>query len=1825
MSNFHDFLSTRLEQQGFSTEDTLVSFLPLVRDVIAMHAQGRVAPLRGLDQLQVEGGEIWFEKDATSDIKMKLSTVESHLAELRAPLEIVGQFEEGGAAETGADVGRPTLPIGKVGQEIKGPVYLPDYVCWEHELDHHDPLTDVFSLGMILASLTCGLDFSNPADLEAFVEHRDNLFALNEDRVIPANGGGKGIKWPQLHPVIARAIHRMTELDRAERVQDLTTLLNSLENFRYAEVDFEFDLAQERGFGSEDLVSKRQIVMAKLQKRLFEISRRNRLLNFRETMQNIDLTLASVPLTHDVTKIRTEQLFTADERLQKMIVSEKPFSLNRHLNFSEALYVPVILDRIRKDVRRDEAEYGFSQLRLVTCFLNWTNLKDHAKQRFLSPLILVPVKLVRKKGIQDSYSLQALSSEVEVNPVLRYQFQQLYGIKLPATLDLRETDLDKFFEFLEKAIEASEPGIRLEKIDRPQIEVIHAKAQQSLENYRRRANSAGRGVRNYLDFDYSYDPVNFQPLGLKLFHGRVMPDWLTPREVENPPPPEIESGQAEVPADVTREGAEEIAAEGGGKESDQGSASPTAGTRLRTRDMKVESPYHWQFDLCRVTLGNFRYRKMSLVRDYEILLESDEDHGPFDATFSLVPRSPQAADEKLDLKDRYQVVPCDPTQMTAIASARGGKSYIIQGPPGTGKSQTITNLISDFVVRGKRVLFVCEKRAAIDVVYLRLKQQGLGHLCSLIHDSQADKKSFVMDLKNTYESFLQSKESIGSHERRRAELLKKIDAALTPLEEFDRMMNGTGNGTEVPLKDVLQRAIAMKKDLPELTALQQEQLPDYDLWDANRMAVERFERSWHEMGLPGVLADHPCRWLNPHLANIDRPLQQVSEALEPCKDLFQQVREGLQRSQLPGQYWDTIATLSDSIERARALEPFVEQNTLRLLDPEDPQAIEFQQGLDQLADVRKKLVAQQEKTSFWREKLPAEDAKLALQQAAGYEGKWSRFFQPGWWRLRSLLIKKYDYTKHLMRPTRTQILETLNQEYQYQQDVAATEEELLQRFSLAGELTEIVEQIKQVQNQSGRLSASGQGFLSVILRLSDPQATVTSLLDLQTDWNPLASRLGSILQGYQDQSLSQTEKEVEQVLANLNDLNSFLVPLAELANLPPAVVGVLRQLPLSIQQLEGAIVGRSVQRRLQAHRHVGRFTGNIVQRYVDELGEAYDEWLGSNAGVVQENARVNFLRQLEKTSFPLSELTAEEKAFKKKYDAGRKELEHEFGKQMRYKAIRDLVADDSGLVVKDLKPIWLMSPLSVSDTLPLNPDQFDVVIFDEASQITLEEAVPSIYRAPQVIVVGDEMQLPPTDFFSANRRDDEDDAADGADPEDQPYDIDSNSFLNHSAKNLPSTMLGWHYRSRNELLISFSNWAFYQGRLLTIPEEELTVPNRPAIVAQQAEDAIKHVDDVLDRPISFHYMDQGVYLKRRNRSEADYIAQLVRSLLNQPRKISIGIVAFSEAQQKEIELALQRLAQEDTDFMEALEAEYEREEDGEFVGLLVKNLENIQGDERDLVIMSVCYGYNEEGRMFMNFGPINKSGGEKRLNVAFSRAKHHMALVSSIRDYDITNDYNHGANCLKNYIRYASAVSEGNIPAVQNVLRDLARWRDLEAPEKESRPEVVREQLAGKLREAGFEVDHSIGHSEFQCDLGVYKKGEPIYRLGILIDGEAHYQQSDVLERDLMRPRLLRAFGWHTHRILTIDWFSRADEVFQEILAVLEAAEPPPPPQVQESDLSSDEGAENPPVGDAHLENQSTPEASLDDPAVAPSTTEQSGEAEADSESDLPLDPGNQE
>ena len=281
---------------------------------------------------------------------------------------------------------------------------------------------------------------------------------------------------------------------------------------------------------------------------------------------------------------------------------------------------------------------------------------------------------------------------------------------------------------------------------------------------------------------------------------------------------------------------------------------------------------------------------------------------------------------------------------------------------------------------------------------------------------------------------------------------------------------------------------------------------------------------------------------------------------------------------------------------------------------------------------------------------------------------------------------------------------------------------------------------------------------------------------------------------------------------------------------------------------------------------------------------------------------------------------------------------------------------------------------------------------------------------------------------------------------------------------------------------------------------------------------------MLERSIGFHFVENSVYENRRNESEARYIAQMVRALLRRETGLSIGVVAFSEAQQSEIEEALEVLSVEDRDFGARVQEEYNREEEDQFCGLFVKNLENVQGDERDIIILSVCYGFDSHRRVLMNFGPINQRGGEKRLNVIFSRARHHMAVVSSIHHSDIRNDYNDGANALKNFLQYAELVSQGDMLAGQRVLGNLNPLAQRPSAKDQSRDCIQRE-LAQGLAARGYQTEANVGQSRFRFDLAV-KNGNGSYALGILLDSNEQYHQNpDLLERYLMQPSVLQAFG----------------------------------------------------------------------------------------------------
>jgi superfamily I DNA and/or RNA helicase len=1383
------------------------------------------------------------------------------------------------------------------------------------------------------------------------------------------------------------------------------------------------------------------------------------------------------------------------------------------------LYLPGQLDDIRNEARRDQTEFGFAQLRLVVCFLRWANLKEKPPERYDSPLVLLPVRLAKTKGVRDVYTLEPVGSEAEINPVLRFYLKQLYAVDLPETIDLAQASLDDLHAHLAGKVQASEPAITIEKIDKPRINLIHAKAQRRLEQYRRRVRLSGRGVRSFLDIDYSYDRDNYHPLGLRLFQTRIAPAAPRLRTlVEEKPRPRTHMMPVEEAPVEEKE------------------------RQLYSQVEEETNPYRWEFDLCNVTLGNFHYRKMSLVRDYSVLLDKNEEHSAFDTIFSLEPReAPTAPPQPLPIEESYPIVNCDPTQASAIALARTGKHFIIQGPPGTGKSQTITNLIADFVSQGKRILFVCEKRAAIDVVYHRLHQAGLNELCCLIHDARDDKKEFIFDLKATYEAFLATKEDQATRtEKERGRLIDRLKTELAPLARYDAAMRSAPAQAGLPLLQLFQRAIALAGKAPELPPRDRELLPAFQSWHANVTTTGRLCDLLQAVQPDGVLANHPLRRLHSRFGHIDRPLEAIHEALPKIESLIGKLLDELQALDFPAECWDTFDKLRQVLDYAESLSFLAEHDLLGLLVAKSDPAKRLAINRKKFTTKEKELKAAQVATTGWCQKLSPEDTTTALQQMRRQENTIARFFAPSWWRLRGILRRSYDFASHQVKPTYTHV----QREHHIAAELEKLEADTRDEFSFDGSFRDFSERVATLVDGADSLSTHLQGFHQHVVKSPRCDETVQALARLKPVVVRLFHELGDLFADTKDLSLGQIRDETKRIAESLDALPGFAPCLKELSALLAPLADAWRRFPLQAEQLEAAIAVRTIDDVVRADPPLARFNSTVQATHMAKLEQIHDQWYSISAKTVRERLCRRFLDHLRIASQPHAQLTPEQKEFNQLFNRGRRELEHEFNKTMRFRSIRDLVGGDSGLVLQDLKPVWLMSPLSVSDALPL-ASFFDVVIFDEASQVTLEEAVPAIFRAKQVLVVGDEMQLPPTSFFASKSKDEEERLVlEDASGQEVEYDLSSNSFLNHAARNLPATMLGWHYRSRSESLISFSNAAFYQGRLLTVPEVALPVQVGEIVVKASA-DGFAATGRLLERPVSFHFLEKGIYEQRRNTAEADYIAQLVSGLLAQQSGLSIGIIAFSESQQGEIEQALLRLAGTDDDFRGRLDAEWEREEDGQLVGLLVKNLENIQGDERDVIILSVCYGPAPNGKMLMNFGPINQNGGERRLNVAFSRAKKHMALVSSIRHPAITNDYNDGARALKNYLRYAEACSAGDRPSVRRVLWEINPGPSVAANTDPTNVVVV--QLATQLRDRGYEVEINVGQSGFRCDLAVRARGKRCYRLGIMVDTDSYYQNENLLERDVLRPRLLRNFGWNVMVVLTKSWFEDANALLQAI------------------------------------------------------------------------------
>ncbi len=1330
---------------GLPTDDVLALILPLLRQVAGWHDEGRVAPLDGLVSV-VPGDDGGLSCAGDPMDPRRDPRVEAAGIPVSSALQVIGHTRVTSDDVEGTDV--TDLDVVEADEELSRPAYVVGFRSWESLMGHHDALTDIFCLGQLLASLSTGLDFADREDLVRFSAGRGNLF-----RVVPG-----------LHPVIASVIVEMTELNRHRRAPDLTSLIERLATYREQTQDVDLGRLAREVDGKSD---RRKLVQVHLRDRLFEISRRNRLLYFRPSQASVNLTVASVPLVVNLTSVRLEQLFVWHAALAGEVIAGKPLNLGRWLRFEDQRYLPGALDRLISDARRDRAEYGFSQLRLVVAFLHWHNLKESPQERIVSPLLLLPVALSRKKGVRDQYLLDPSSTEAEVNPALRHHLAQVYGLHLPESVDLAETPLEEFHQAISAQIRATEPGVTLNFVDKPEIQLIQQRARQRLAQFERRQRLRTPAKRSKSSFSYSYDRENFRPLGLQLFREKVEPSEL---------PQRLAAGGQVAPRSPGM----------------VGESTETERQTFALREERPANPYSWDFDLCSITVGNFHYRKMSLVRDYGALLDEEFDSESFDQVFSADPRKwDEEAPAPLARAEQWSVVPGDATQTAAVALARTGASFIIQGPPGTGKSQTITNLIADYVACGKRVLFVCEKRAAIDVVFHRLRQQGLDELCCLIHDSQSDKKAFVLNLKQSYEKWLADADRFEAAERDRKAVITRVENDIEALTRFDRVMRSVPDRMGVFVRELLHRLVTLKHDLPIVTPGEAESLPNYGEWVTHGDLARRLAETLQDVADCESLAEHPFRRLSSEVIRSERPLERLRELANEAEAMIDEIEAELDGLALPAGLGETLSELESMVALAVAWRGLASRGQLDLLVPSSPIFARLRDVVARLAEADRIAAEAAGRTGFWREKLSQTDLTAAIAEARASEQSWMRFFKPSWWRLKRVVAERYDFSRHAIRPKYLTILNDLDAEFQ---SVAARDS--ARRDGVLEFGSDPVEVLAAVTGWQSDGKAGG--FRAYILAADNGGNRVERLAALA---DPV-KRLGGVVRQSIDQGDSLGLAEISETVRDLREeadgLPDFLPLLGEMLEVPEKIQSVLRRFALRSDQMEAAVAQNELNGLYREERWLPRFDGRMLEHRAGRIARLGKDLLEKNALAIRSAVEGKFRDHVRRSALPAGQLDAEGKKFKKTYSAGRRELEHEFGKSMRYRSIRELAAGASGEVVRDLKPIWLMSPLSVSDSLPLDTKLFDVVIFDEASQVPVEEAVPAIYRARQVIVVGDEMQLPPTSFFSA-ARDEEDEMIESVDGGERvTVALDADSFLTQCAKNLPATLLAWHYRSRSE-------------------------------------------------------------------------------------------------------------------------------------------------------------------------------------------------------------------------------------------------------------------------------------------------------------------------------------------------------------------------------------------------------------------------------------------
>lgn len=998
----------------------------------------------------------------------------------------------------------------------------------------------------------------------------------------------------------------------------------------------------------------------------------------------------------------------------------------------------------------------------------------------------------------------------------------------------------------------------------------------------------------------------------------------------------------------------------------------------------VAEQERWRVDEKFAALAFFNFTKYIMYRD----LDPDRwsaDRSPIhhQAIMALLGETELDSDgilldDNIDIEvqrtveQSLEVYDADSSQIAAIMQAKRAPLMIIEGPPGTGKSQTITNLIAEAVYEGQKVLFVAEKRAALDVVWQRLEEAGIASACLELHSSKASKKNFYEQLNNTLRHCPKSYEEKLAELGRLSQLRDKLNAYCHALHSL-----------------VPKRGVTPYRCIAEICRLGKEHksflgsfriMKDWDVEDFQRKReiVRQLQNFVKHNGTPS----HSPLWgCGLKLVRLD-DYEQIQE----------QIREAITR-----------------VEQVLAC-----AETLPSFDAEE---------------IRERIRRNQ---SLWERYL--HDMERVLHQ---YRRKWFRILIPQYWLQSSRLNRLWEQV--VQEDFQIQVLEAAKAVLEAERCL----EELFESLQATDALAHLrnasyrkqrhwLEALKQADiekfqsiarfNQL-REDAQKENLQEYAEWAAKSDAAATELVNtLERTW--FTGVLSEAFEKYP--ILRDFAEEHEELIRQFQDLDQMLLH--------------INRLRVAVRHLEG----------VPRHRGAG------------------------NLGILQ--------RELQKSR--------------------------------AHKPIRQIMAE-AGEAVLAIKPVFMMSPLSVAMYLPPDGPQFDFVIFDEASQVKPEDAFGAILRAKRVIIVGDSKQLPPTTFFDRLTEDEGDD-------EDVTTGIESILDLAGSAiteRHPLRKRLRWHYRSKHHSLIACSNRLFYEDSLVVAPNPE-TKSQQLGIVFRYLPDAI---------------YDRG--RSRRNVKEAQAVAQAVIQHVNNTPELSLGVVAFSVAQQQAIQDELEALRRSNPNYDVAL-TEFDKYHEHE--PLFVKNLETVQGDERDVIFISVGYGKDENGYLSMNFGPLNKEGGERRLNVLITRARMRCEVFSNIRHSDIRTDElpSAGVAALRTFLHYAET-GEMDIPS----------------PTGKEPMSPFEETVINFVKEQGYTVVPQVGSAGFYIDIGVVDPNNPErFVLGIECDGAQYHSSRTARDRDRLRQQVLEQRGWRIHRVWSTSWYRKPEVEKKRLIEAIQAA-----------------------------------------------------------------------